>query len=133
MQCDSTAFGVAAGQPYPSVDGYRSCECWSHKTPDATSADGFHLEKRMTSVSYLQDRGPYVCIYIYIYIYTYIVVYREIIYIYIYIQGQRCPEPWMQPWISVVLWFYGLFDRSMLVVVLFVVFPVCLQHVMSRR
>lgn len=55
MQCDSTAFGVAAGQPYPSVDGYRSCECWSHKTPDATSADGFHLEKRMTSVSYLQE------------------------------------------------------------------------------
>lgn len=43
------------GQPYPSVDGYRSCECWSHKTPDATSADGFHLEKRMTSVSYLQE------------------------------------------------------------------------------
>lgn len=60
MACDSTAFGVAKGQPYPHMDGYRSCECWSHRTPDATSADGFHLEKKMTSVSYLQEAWVFI-------------------------------------------------------------------------
>lgn len=59
MMCDSTAFGVPAGAPYPHADGYRACECQYHVKADATSHDGFHLEKRLTSVSYLQEAWIY--------------------------------------------------------------------------
>lgn len=55
VTCTSLAFGVLPGNPLPSMDAWRGCECAAHSATDGSSPDGFHLEKKFTSKSYIQE------------------------------------------------------------------------------